>query len=151
VRDSSRIAICGDCEIEVEIEVGHKAGRCPECSRAVRAGSRSVAGARVKQGAKGTKRFDERMTEVILATGDLGAEYQVIDLVLALGEETGSTNVDSAFGRIKRDLRRACLERGGNAVIFCRFETRLISERAGQPGVQLLGYGTVVRLQGAAN
>ena len=58
--------------------------------------------------------------------GDLKESYTVLDAVFAVDSHTEtlfrSSNPAKAFGGVKRQLRDACEELGGDAVIACQFE-----------------------------
>ncbi len=65
---------------------------------------------------------------VLISTGDLRDDYQIIDAIFALDSHgakfLASAEPGKAFDGVKDQLRRKCTELGGNAVINCQFEYR---------------------------
>lgn len=68
------------------------------------------------------------MSDVVISTGAIQGDYEVIDTIFALG--SGEAGVftrapDNAFNGVKSELASECKALGGNAVIFCQFEYRI--------------------------
>lgn len=89
----------------------------------------------------------KNMQEVILSTGDLKQDYEVIDIVFATaGIENpyfAGPQYSESFGEIKKELKNKAHALGGNAVICARFEYQHSSGKIHE----LFAYGTCVRLK----
>ena len=91
------------------------------------------------------------MANVIISTGDIKEDYEVIDAIFELGQgEAGlfATGSDEAFKKVKTQLASKCKSLGGNAVIFCQFEYRITLNDGlfgKKQGVEIFAYGTAVR------
>lgn len=92
--------------------------------------------------------------DIILSTGDLEQEYEVIDVIFAYDANKegflSSASPDKAFEGVKTHLRERCEVLGGDAVINCQFEYRnaiangIISNKQ---VIEIFAYGTVVRFK----
>jgi hypothetical protein len=90
---------------------------------------------------------------VIISTGDIRANYQVIDAIFAMDSHKEGTfkgaDPGKAFEGVKDQLRKQCAKIGGNAVIFCQFEYRVAAEKhmiGGSSQVaEIFAYGTAVK------
>ena len=93
------------------------------------------------------------MADVIISTGDVNKDYEVLDIIFALGQgEAGlfSRAPDNAFKGVKQELISKCKNLGGNAVIFCQFEYRITLDDGlfgKKQGVEIFAYGTAVRIK----
>lgn len=109
----------------------------------------------------------ERLSHIIVSTGDIREPYEHIDCVFAMGSHSGTAgNIvavqpTTAFVRVKDLLRAEALNSGANAVIHVQFQYRvsLASSLIGSmvntavPGVmsstnqvfEVFAYGTAVR------
>lgn len=90
---------------------------------------------------------------MIYSSGDIKDEYQVVDLVFAMGNSTegfmSGCNPIEAYQRVTQRLGEVASSVGGDAVINIRFDFRV----AAAPGVfspnqafEVYAYGTAVRL-----
>ena len=93
------------------------------------------------------------MANIIISTGDIKYDYDVIDTVFSLGTgEAGvfSSGSSNAFKDVKSKLISECKKLGGDAVIFCQFEYRM-ALGDGLFGkkqlVEIFAYGTAVRIR----
>jgi len=78
------------------------------------------------------------MEKIILSTGDIKEDYEVIDVILhSKPIYSNETEVD-AFRNLKEHLRKWTKMNGGDAIIHCRFE--FLAE-------EVRGYGTVVKIK----
>ncbi len=90
---------------------------------------------------------------VLLSTGDIGREYEVIELVFAsaLHNEMmeSSLSVEHAFEGVKVKLQEKCIELGGDAVVFCQFNHRQykIDSFGKKLYLEVFVYGTVVKFK----
>ena len=90
--------------------------------------------------------------EIIISTGTLDREFEVIDCVFALDSDRdgllGGADPGKAFRGVKEQLRKQCRQLGGDAVLDCEFEYRM-SEKEGALSrkmiAEIFAYGTVVR------
>ena len=93
------------------------------------------------------------MADVIISTGDVKRDYEVLDTIFALGQgEAGlfTRAPDNAFKGVKSELISKCKTLGGNAVIFCQFEYRITLNEGlfgSKQGVEIFAYGTAVRMK----
>ncbi|MBQ9313762.1 MAG: heavy metal-binding domain-containing protein [Clostridia bacterium] len=93
------------------------------------------------------------MEDIIISTGDINNDYEVIDAIFALDScKEGilrGADPNKAFDKVKNKLRKKCIELDGDAVINCQFEYR-IRENGGFSGdkevVEIFAYGTAVYL-----
>ena len=91
------------------------------------------------------------MNDIIITTGDLKDDYEVIDAIFALDScKEGllrGADPSKAFDKVKNKLRKKCIELDGDAVINCQFEYR-IRDDGGFSGdkevVEIFAYGTAV-------
>ena len=90
---------------------------------------------------------------VLVITGDLNMNYQIIDSIFAMDSNTEGffsmgANPGKAFTGVREQLRASAVELGGNAVINCMFEYR-VAVKDGLMGakqvMEIFAYGTVVR------
>ena len=94
-------------------------------------------------------------SKVLVATGDLNEDYEIIDVIFALDSSTekffSSADPNQAFANVKDKLRQKCAELGGQAVINCEFEHRVASTTSAfgnaKQVVEIFAYGTAVRLK----
>ena len=97
----------------------------------------------------------EPNANILVITGDLNMNYQIIDSVFAMdhhkeGFFSGAADPSKAFGGVRSQLREKALAVGGNAVINCAFEYRVSVDTSGIFGgakqvMEIFAYGTVVR------
>ena len=90
--------------------------------------------------------------KVIITTGDLKQEYQIIDAIFAIDSHKEGmfkgADPGKAFDGVKDELRKACAKAGGNAVINCQFEYRAAVDKhmIGSSQVfEIFAYGTAVK------
>ena len=89
---------------------------------------------------------------VLVITGDLNMNYQIIDSVFAMDSHTEGilsfADPGKAFVGVREQLRAKAISLGGNAVINCMFEYRVaVSEGLikNSQVMEIFAYGTVVR------
>ena len=90
---------------------------------------------------------------VLVITGDLNMDYQIIDSIFAMDSNTEgflSLGADpgKAFVGVREQLREKAVSLGGNAVINCMFEYRVAVEQGllgPKQAMEIFAYGTVVR------
>lgn len=88
-----------------------------------------------------------------VSTGNITRDYEVIDSIFALdshkeGFFSGAANPGLAFDCVKEQLRKVCLELGGDAVISCQFEYRnaLADGIFGKKQcIEIFAYGTAIK------
>ena len=95
------------------------------------------------------------MEDIILCTGDMNKDYEIIDVILTSeaieeGVFKDPTAMDRSLEGLKEKLREKCVELGGNAVIKCKFKHEAVC----RPQmlyygivVSILAYGTVVKFR----
>lgn len=93
------------------------------------------------------------MSNILITTGDIKEDYEIIDAVFALDscQEGIFKNADpnKAFDKVKDGLRKKAEELGGHAVINCQFEYRVaVTQGFGgsKQVIEIFAYGTAVRL-----
>ncbi len=93
------------------------------------------------------------MDNILITTGDLKEDYEVIDAVFAIDAcKEGffsSADPNVAFDKVKNALRKKCSELGGHAVINCEFEYRVATSQglvSTKQVIEIFAYGTAVRL-----
>jgi len=93
------------------------------------------------------------MDKILITTGDINEDYEIIDAIFALDscQETFFTSADpnKAFDKVKDALRKKCYDLGGHAVINCQFEYRVAVHQgmiSNKQVVEIFAYGTAVRL-----
>ena len=93
------------------------------------------------------------MDNILITTGDIREDYEIIDAVFALDScqesffQSADPNV--AFEKIKNGLRKEAKALGGHAVINCQFEYRIAVAQglvSSKQVVEIFAYGTAVRL-----
>jgi len=90
---------------------------------------------------------------VLVITGELNTDYQIIDSVFAMDSNTEGffsmgANPGEAFTGVREQLRSAAVALEGDAVINCMFEyrTAVASGLMGpKQSVEIFAYGTVVK------
>ena len=94
--------------------------------------------------------------KVVISTGDLKQEYEILDTIFAIDSHAGgfwskSVSPSKAFEGVKEQLDKECKKLGGNAVINCQFEYRNALAYDGLLGnkkkqvIEILAYGTAVK------
>jgi len=95
----------------------------------------------------------EPNANILVITGDLNMNYQIIDSVFAMDHHKegwlSGADPGKAFGGVRAQLREKAIAAGGNAVINCAFEYR-VSVATGAFGgskqvMEIFAYGTVVK------
>lgn len=89
---------------------------------------------------------------VIISTGDIRQNYQILDVVFAMDSHKegflSAADPNKAFEGVKKQLEAKCLALNGNAVINCEFEYR-VAVGDGFVGkkqvMEIFAYGTIVR------
>ena len=86
---------------------------------------------------------------MIISTGDLKQNYEIIDVVFAMDSHKGglfsSVDPNKAFEGVKDELASKCQAAGGDAVINCQFEYRVAMDGKKQV-LEIFAYGTIVKL-----
>jgi|ETNmetMinimDraft_32_1059908.scaffolds.fasta_scaffold82032_2 hypothetical protein len=91
---------------------------------------------------------------VLVITGDLNVDYQVIDAVFAFdSHKEGFLTVadpSKAFVGVRKQLREQAVGIGANAIINCQFEYRTTAEAnlfggGHKERIEIFAYGTAVR------
>ncbi len=89
---------------------------------------------------------------VLVITGDLNMNYQIIDSVFAMDSHTEGilsfADPGKAFVGVREQLRTKAVSLGGNAVINCIFQYRVSVEQGllgPKQAMEIFAYGTVVR------
>ena len=103
-------------------------------------------------GKKKPEELAKSKSSILVITGDLNMNYQIIDSVFAIDnhKEGWITGADpgKAFVGVREQLRKKAKKLGGNAVINCIFEYR-VAVQSGLIGssqvMEIFAYGTVVR------
>ena len=93
-------------------------------------------------------------SNILITTGDIHEDYEIIDAVFALDscQESLFTVADpnKAFDKVKEGLRKKAASLGGHAVINCQFEYRVAVSSGVFGGskqvIEIFAYGTAVRL-----
>lgn len=93
--------------------------------------------------------------KILIATGDLKEDYEIIDVIFAIDSSKekafSAADPNKAFANVKNVLKRKCMELGGQAVINCEFEHRIAVSHNALTGskqvVEIFAYGTAVRLK----
>ena len=89
---------------------------------------------------------------VLVITGDLNMNYQIIDSVFAIDNHkegwVSGADPGKAFAGVREQLRDKAVSLGGNAVINCIFQYRVSVEQGllgPKQAMEIFAYGTVVR------
>lgn len=90
---------------------------------------------------------------MLLSTGDIKDNYQVIDLVFASGNSTESflknCNPMQAYQKVSQLLAQTAADAGADAVIHIRFDLRVTTTSgvfSPNQAFEVYGYGTAVKL-----
>lgn len=93
------------------------------------------------------------MNNILVTTGDIKEDYEIIDAVFALDSCTEGVfkgaDPNKAFDKVKNGLRKKAQELGGHAVINCEFEYRVAVSQGligSKQVIEIFAYGTAVRL-----
>lgn len=93
-------------------------------------------------------------SEVLLSTGDLHEDYDIIDVVIATDSHQAGVfsgpNPAKAFDGVKTRLRERGAELGADAIVSCQFEYRVavaVGTLLTKQCLELFAYGTAVRLR----
>ena len=84
---------------------------------------------------------------MIISTTSLSVPYDVIDVVMHL--EAGKAgwvsgiNLDEVFDKAKAGLAEKARSKGGNGIIGCDFEIRVLPDGR---SIEIFGFGTVVKV-----
>lgn len=91
---------------------------------------------------------------MIITTGDLKQDYEIIDAIFALDSHKEgfftSANPGKAFEGVKSQLRTQCKLLKGDAVINCQFEYRNAVDSgfvSHKQVIEIFAYGTAVRFK----
>jgi len=90
---------------------------------------------------------------VLVITGELNLDYQIIDSIFAMDSNTEGffslgANPGKAFHGVREMLRTSAVELGGDAVINCMFEYRVAVTEGilgSKQVMEIFAYGTVVK------
>jgi len=91
---------------------------------------------------------------VIISTGDIKSNYQIIDVIFATDSHGGGITAvhadpSKAFAGVKKQLEQKCKSLKGDAVINCQFEYRVavVNGLMSKKQVfEIFAYGTAVKL-----
>lgn len=90
---------------------------------------------------------------IILSTGDIKKNFQVIDAIFAFDSHKAgyfqSADPGKAFSGVKDQLIKQCKRLKGDAVIYCQFEYRVAVDDgllSKKQVVELYAYGTAVKI-----
>lgn len=94
------------------------------------------------------------MDNILITTGDLKEDYEIIDAIFAIDSCSqtlfNGADASKAFDKTKSALRAKCNSLGGHAVINCQFEYRIAMSQKGfgtKQVIEIFSYGTAVRLR----
>ncbi|UNK18740.1 hypothetical protein MNQ98_01455 [Paenibacillus sp. N3/727] len=89
---------------------------------------------------------------VIITTGDLKRNYEVIDTIFAMDSNKEgflkSADPNLAFEGVKNQLKKKCEQLRGDAIVNCQFEYRVaVSDgmMSKKQVMEIFSYGTVIR------
>ena len=89
---------------------------------------------------------------VIISTGDIRRDYEIIDVVFAMDSHTqgmfSGVDPNKAFQGVKKQLASRCESLKGHAVINCQFEYRAAQSdgiMSKKQVFEIFAYGTVVK------
>ena len=90
---------------------------------------------------------------MILSTGDIKGNYEIIDLVFAYGDSTaegcfGSCTPPQAYEKASQLLAQSATGKGANAVINIRFDFRVAQNFRNKQVFEVFAYGTAVKVKG---
>jgi hypothetical protein len=98
------------------------------------------------------KEVIEPNAHVLVITGELNSDYQIIDSIFAMDSSTEGifSNADpgKAFAGVRSQLRESAIKLGGDAVINCIFEYRVAVSQGlmgAKQVMEIFAYGTAVR------
>lgn len=93
------------------------------------------------------------MNNILITTGDIKEDYEIIDAIFALDSCTEGVfkgaDPNKAFDKVKDGLRKKAKDLGGHAVINCQFEYRVAVSQGlmgSKQVIEIFAYGTAVRL-----
>lgn len=93
------------------------------------------------------------MNNILITTGDIKEDYEIIDAIFALDSCTEGVfkgaDPNKAFDKVKNVLRKKANDLGGHAVINCQFEYRVAVSQGligSKQVIEIFAYGTAVRL-----
>lgn len=92
---------------------------------------------------------------IILTTGDLKKDYEILDLIFEMGAHKAgffeiSANPNSAFDKIREQLKSSAAKLSADAVINCQFEYRVAvtpGMLGGSQVMEIFAYGTAVKFK----
>lgn len=94
------------------------------------------------------------MDNILITTGDIKEDYEIIDAIFALDSCTEgffkAADPNKAFDKVKDRLREKANELCGHAVINCQFEYRVAISQGlmgSKQVIEIFAYGTAVRLR----
>ncbi len=94
----------------------------------------------------------KKQSRVVITTGDLKREYEILDAVFAIDSSTESwfrgSDPGRAFEGVKKQLAAVCQGLGGDAVVNCQFEYRVAVDPGllgSKQSIEIFAYGTAVR------
>ena len=94
----------------------------------------------------------EPNAHVLVITGELNTDCQIIDSVFAMDSSTeglfSGADPGKAFAGVRRQLRETAISLGGDAVINCIFEYRVAVSQGlmgSKQVMEIFAYGTAVR------
>lgn len=94
------------------------------------------------------------MDGVIISTGGVNKDFDVIDTVFAMDSHKAGffkgADPNQAFEKVKQILVEKCKALGGNGVLNCQFEYRVAVEEGftgAKQVIEIFAYGTAVKIQ----
>jgi len=134
---------CSSSYILDDYEIGQDI-TCPECG--------AIYSIEIEQTDVPGHPLSSDLSKVLISTGDIPGEYEVIDTIFAMAaKEVDLSKVNRpsyAFHEVREKLRKNATEYGGDAAIHCRFEYNVPSNRSvfgHKHMIEFFGYGTAVK------
>lgn len=89
---------------------------------------------------------------MVLSTGDIREDYEIINLVFAHGASTaegcfGSCNPTEAYEKVSQHLSHNAAGMGANAVVNIRFDFRVAQDHRNKQTFEVFAYGTAVKVE----
>jgi len=89
---------------------------------------------------------------MVLSTGDIKRDYEIIDLVFAYGDSTaegcfGNCTPSQAYEKAAQILGHNAMGKGANAVINVRFDFRVAQDYRNKQVFEVFAYGTAVKVK----
>ena len=88
----------------------------------------------------------EIVEDIIISTGSINEKFEIIDTIFAMNTALPGADPDEALEKTKHNLAAKCRSIGGNAVLNCQFEYRTPEPPACFGVVDIIVFGTAVRI-----